>query len=71
MDRYIDKNNHEHKWNENLKCVCGATLDPPVTVELAPQKKQTIQIMVELRQKITDALDNAMEEILKGENPND
>ncbi len=69
MDRYIDKKNHEHEWNENMECACGASLEPPVTVELAPKKKQTIQIIVELRQKITNALDSAMAEILKEDKP--
>lgn len=70
----MDKNIHEHKheWNENLECACGAKLGPPESkIKRNPisKNKPAIQIIVELRNKITKSLDEAMEEILKEENP--
>lgn len=85
----MDKNNHNHEWDENLECKCGVKFGPPETKKhiynyinnhvntlglpptptppLATKDKPAIQIIVELRNKITKALDEAMEEILEEE----
>lgn len=68
----MDKNEHKHEWNEKLECACGAKFGPPELIikrDQIPQDKPAIQIIVELRKKIIDTIDETMEEILNKEKP--
>lgn len=68
----MGKNGHEHEWNEDLKCACGAKFGPSESLTKwtpTSKNKPAIQIIVELRNKINKSLDEAMEEILKQEKP--
>ncbi len=70
MDK--SKPGHKHKWDENLKCACGDEFGPPESIlkqNPISKNKPAIQTIVELRNKITKSLDEAMEEILKEEKP--
>lgn len=68
----MDENKHEHEWNEDLECKCGAKIEPPEPTtkrDLVPKDKPAIQIIVELRKKIVNDIDEAMEEILNKKKP--
>ena len=63
------ENKHIHDYGENLICkICGYNLlEGSTKVRLTKEVKTAIQIIVELRKKINEDCDRALEEVLKQE----